>query len=168
LCAFSRLHRTVMVSAHDATHGPSLLLRVRGRLCALPLEHVVETMRPLPVNPVAGAPPYVAGLAIVRGAALPVIDLARLLGPAPGASTTTRFVTVRVASRVVALGVDAVVGVRTLSTASLGELPALLRDADADAIASVGTLDAELLLVLHAARLLPTEAVAGRAAGAAS
>lgn len=122
-------------------------------------------MRPLPINAVAGAPPYVAGLAIVRGTALTVIELAGLLDPTWLAKThaddqqlPARFVTVKTSERPVALAVQAVVGVRTLPQASLRELPGLLRDAEAGAITSIGTLDSELLLVLAAARLLPTVA----------
>ena len=65
----------------DDAAAPSLLLRVRGRLCALPLEHVVETMRPQPVSAVADAPPSSRASLIIRGAAVPVVDVARLLNP---------------------------------------------------------------------------------------
>ena len=48
-------------------HGASLVSRVATRLCALPVGAVIETMRRLPVEPIAGAPAFIAGLAIVRG-----------------------------------------------------------------------------------------------------
>jgi len=110
----------------------------------------------------AGAPPYVRGLAIIRGAPVPVVDVARLLGE-EAANTevgarvqpSARFVTLKVAERAIALAVDGVVGVRTLAVESLRELPALLRDAEVDAVSSIGTLDSELLLVLRSARLVP-------------
>jgi len=57
-----------------------LLFRIGGRLCALRLESVLETMRPLPVEPMAGTPPFVLGISIVRGVAMPVVDPARLFG----------------------------------------------------------------------------------------
>ena len=146
------------------------MLRVRGRLCALPLEHVVETMRPQPVSSVAEPPPCVAGVAVIRSAAVPVVDVGRLLDPSarvePGsAQRALRFVTVRTGDRTVALAVDEVVGIRTLTTDALRDLPPLLREAGSDAVAAIGTLDAELLLVLRAARLVPapdrTEGAAG-------
>jgi purine-binding chemotaxis protein CheW len=146
---------------HD-TRGLSLLFQVRTRLCALPLAHVVETMRPLPVEAMAGGPPCVLGLAIIRGAPVPVVDIARLLGEQvsrPEEETwlppSARFVTVVVAGRGVALAVDGVVGVRTLALDSLRDLPPLLRDAEVDVVGSIGTLDSQLLLVLRSARLLP-------------
>jgi purine-binding chemotaxis protein CheW len=138
----------------------ALICRVRDRLCGLPLGPVVETMRPLPVRSlVAGAAasiaaPFVMGVAMIRGAATPVVDVGALLG-AGDAAAPTRFVTVRSGARRVALSVESVLGVRELPASSLRELPPLLRDASADVVAAVGTLDAELLVVLRTARLLP-------------
>jgi purine-binding chemotaxis protein CheW len=158
------LHHPVTIHPGGArAAGPSLLFRVHGRLCALPLAHVVETMRPLPVEPVAGALPCVAGVSVIRGAPLPVVDLVRLLGaaaqsgdPSSARPASGRFIAVRVADRAAALAVDSVVGVRFLDESSLRDLPALLRDADSDVVESIGTLDTELLVVLRAARLVPT------------
>lgn len=132
---------------------PLLLCRLPTRLIGLPLEHVLETMRPLPVDVVSGVPPYVIGLSVIRGAAVPVVDPGRLLGD--NGTRPGRFVTVRAGARIVALAVDGVVGVRTIRTESLQGLPPLLRDAGAEAIAAIGTLDAELLLVLRSVRMMP-------------
>jgi len=133
--------------------GRSLLCRVQGRLCALPLQQVVETLRPLPVEPLSGAPGFVRGIAIIRGAPLPVVDVAALLGAGEG--RVTRFVVLRSGQHHVALAVDEVVGVRALDERSLGELPPLLRGGDDEAIASIGARDAELLMVLDSARMIP-------------
>ncbi|HUG26320.1 MAG TPA: chemotaxis protein CheW [Albitalea sp.] len=141
---------------HDGNPDLALVCRVETRLCALPIGHVVEIMRPLPVEPVAGAPHFVQGLAVVRGTPIPVVDAARLLG---GSSIRAeRFLTIMAAGRRIALAVGGVLGVRPLPSASLTELPPLLHDASADVIAAIGLLDAELLLVLRSARLLPDEA----------
>jgi purine-binding chemotaxis protein CheW len=130
-----------------------LVCRVLSRLCALRIEHVTETMRPLPVQPLASVPESVRGVAIIRGAPVPVVDIASLLEEVP--SQPSRFVTVNTAGRCVALAVDTVVGVRAIPAGSLHELSPLLRDASTDAIAAIGTLDAQLLVVLHSARLIP-------------
>jgi purine-binding chemotaxis protein CheW len=132
----------------------ALVCRARNRFCALPVAVIDETMRPLPVEPIASAPLFVSGLAIVRGVPTPVVDAGRLLG-AGDDGQPTRFVVVRVGERRVVLAVEAVVGLRTLSAAALRELPPLIQEASADVIAAIGALDAALLVVLRAARLLP-------------
>ena len=134
-------------------NGQSLICRVLNRLCALPLQHVIETMRPLPVEPLAGVLRPITGVAIIRGAPVPVVDLAWVL--AAEESHPTRFVTVDADGRRVALAVDAVVGVRTMPAGDLHDLPPLLRDASADAVVAIGTLDAELLVLLNSGRIVP-------------
>src|ERR1035437_4647165 len=97
----------------DATHNLSLVIRTGTHICALSLIDVVETMRPRPVEPLAGAPEAERGLSIIRGAPVPVIDLGTLLGDGED-SLPTRFVTVRTGERKVALSVAAVLGIRDI------------------------------------------------------
>lgn len=139
--------------------GLWLLCRIETKLCALPLECVLETMRPLPVDPLPGAPQFILGLAIVRGAPVPVVSAAHLLGT--GKAPATRFVTVRAGERQVALAVDSVLGVRPVAAGSLRDLPPLLRDASAEHVTAIGTLDTELLLFLQSTYLVPEELWAG-------
>ncbi len=131
-----------------------LLCQVGLLVCALPLEHVSETMRPLPVEPISGTAPFIAGVSIVRGGPVPVVDLARLLGTASD-ELRTRLVVVRVGERNAALLVGRVIGVRSLESSTLSELPPLLRSASAEVVTAVGSLDARLLLLLETSRMLP-------------
>ena len=133
--------------------GPSLLCSVGACFCALPIEHVVETMRPLPLEPLRGAPDLVRGVAVVRGDVVPVVDAARLLGAV--ATRPGRFVLLRVGERRLALAVDRVLGVQQLSASSLHELPLLLGTGPAEIVSEIGTLDTQLLFVLRAMRLVP-------------
>jgi purine-binding chemotaxis protein CheW len=132
-----------------------LILRFRagGRSCALPADLVVETMRPRPLTPVAGTPSSVRGVAVIRGETVPVVSVAGVLGIEPGPAT--RFVTVRTGDRHVALEVDEVLGLSTVADADLRSLPPLLAGAGAGVVAALGSLDAELLVVLDAAALAP-------------
>ncbi len=127
-----------------------------GRRCAVPIGHVAEVMRPLRIEPLARLPSYALGVSIIRGAPTPVLDLGLLLGAGP--AQATRFITLRVGARTVALAVDAVVGVRHLSADALATLPPMLGGAGDEVIANLGTLDAELLVVLRAGHLLPEAA----------
>ena len=120
-------------------------------LCALPVEAVIETMRPAVARSLAGAPPWVSGVAVVRGAPTPVVDLAGLLGGA-AETAAARWVVVRCGARTAALAVRRVVGVATLPGTS-DRVP-LLRGAADGAITSLRALDRELLVVLEASRLI--------------
>ena len=114
-------------------------------------------MRPLPTKPVAGTPDFVRGVSIIRGIPTPVVDLKALLENSPSISSFGRFVTLHSDGRRVAIGVDSVIGLKTLDLAQLGALPPLLVDVSAELITSFGILDAQLLLVLRAARMVPDE-----------
>lgn len=132
--------------------NPVLIVRVGAFTCAIPVEHVVETMRPLPVEPLGRGAAYVLGLSVIRGVATIVLDLAQLLGTT--ASASARCVLVRTGERVVALVVDAVDRVAPLASAELAALPPLARSAGGDVIAAIGAVDAGLMVVLEASRLM--------------
>jgi purine-binding chemotaxis protein CheW len=145
--------------------GTCLVFKVESVACALPVAAVVETMRPLPLQRVDSAPPIVAGLALIRGRATPVIDTARLLGTT-AATDTARFVIVVVGDRQVALAVTSVVGLRAVDDVELRALPPLLASAEAGAVSAIGALDRELLLLLRDARLVPESVFAATPATA--
>jgi chemotaxis signal transduction protein len=63
-----------------------LLARAGEVVCALPLDAVRRVVKALPVHPLPGAAGELAGLAEFAGEPLPVLDLARLVGAAPGAN----------------------------------------------------------------------------------
>lgn len=132
-----------------------LVAQVGRVVCGFPIAHVVETTRPLPIEPLVGGPRFVAGLAIVRGAPIPVVHAAVLLGGV--ATLGGRFVIIRSGSRRVALIVDAVLGVRRIDPGILDSLPPLLDGTNRDSALAIGVLDAELLVVLDAARILSAE-----------
>ncbi len=132
----------------------ALIVGLQGRICAVPLKHVIETMRPLPVEPLSGVPSFVRGVSIIRGIPTPVVDLGAVLGT-PN-ELAERFVTLRVGDKQVALSVSAVLGVRVLDTImTVQELPPLLQDAASDIVAMIGTLDEQFLMVLQAGWELP-------------
>lgn len=145
------------VALGSAVVQQHLLCRAGSRRYALPIAHVVETMRPLPVTAVAGAPPAVLGLAVIRGAPTPVVDLASLVGAADP-EPAGRFVLVTAGARRVALAVAEVLGVHSIDRAAFEALPPLLGDAASGAVRAVATLDGELLAVIDAARLVPPSA----------
>jgi purine-binding chemotaxis protein CheW len=133
----------------------ALVVGVESRVCAIPLVHVLETMRPLPIEPIAGTPSFVQGISVIRGLPTPVIDLGILLGAS--GNIGGRYVTLRLNGRQVGLSVERIIGVRELDTSLIKELPPLLHGAPKDVIEAMGTLDAQVLVVLRSGWELPDE-----------
>jgi purine-binding chemotaxis protein CheW len=131
-----------------------LLVRVPGAVCALPVSEVIETMRLQPLEPLSNTPDFVQGVALIRGNAVPVVDL-RAIFKANPREQPSRLVTVQLGKRCVALAVQSVVGVAELTNQNLEGMPPLLKSARTDVIQAIGTLDAELLVVLRMARSVP-------------
>jgi purine-binding chemotaxis protein CheW len=136
-----------------------LLCGANGHLCALPLDHVVEIMRPPPIDALDGMPPFVLGLSVIRGSPIPVVDLGSLIDQK--AVGPQRVVTITAGGRTIALAVESVLEVRTLTSDILVDLPPLLRGAAGDVVSAIGTLDSELLLVLKLARIIQDTALNG-------
>jgi purine-binding chemotaxis protein CheW len=156
-----------------------LVVRAAGRLYALPLDQIIETMRALPIKEFAGVPPFVRGLAVIRGAPVPVIDVARLFGDddatTHGASRSdgcpqeaTHFVAAKTGGRTIALAVGSVVGIRSFDTTEMCAVPPLLRHAAKATAAAVGALDAELLLFLRTVELVSDDTLAALEIGDAA
>lgn len=140
--------------ADGAPNGSQVLIvEVQAGICALPLMHVVEMMRPLSVEPITCALSFVRGISIIRGVPTPVVDLGALLGGSDG--SPGRFVTLRLGDRQVALAVGSVLGVREFDALTIQKLPPLLGGASKDVIEAIGTLDEQMLIVLHAGWQLP-------------
>ena len=111
-------------------------------------------MRPLPITELAGLPPYLLGVATIRGAPCPVVDLAQLLSGRSEAAIG-RFVTIREQSRSVALAVTSVdhVGRLPLEAPAGALVPALTPEH----LEQVRALGPEAVGVLSEARLVPPE-----------
>jgi purine-binding chemotaxis protein CheW len=76
------------------------------------LKRVREIVPPLPITAVPRAPDFVEGVANLRGAVLPVVDVRKRLGVAPRPDgRRTRFLVVQIGTQRVALVVDAVLEV---------------------------------------------------------
>jgi len=106
------------LTVHTSEICPALVVMVGARACAFPLNHVVETMRPLPIKPIAGTPGFVRGVSIIRGAPTPVIDLKALLDNSENSPSYGRFVILKLDDRRVSIGVDCVVGLMNLDSIS--------------------------------------------------
>ena len=153
--------------ADASAGGSSLVFRAGPLLCALRLDDVIETMRPLPTRPLAGAPAFVRGICVMRGVPTPVVDVARLLGGEQ--AEVSRFVAVRTERGPVAFATGEVLGIRAVTSGDAVTGHAALLSGTGAAgplVAGIGTLHAEPLMLLQSMRVVPDE-VWVRAAGQA-
>lgn len=118
----------------------------------MPLAHILEVMRPLPLETLADAPAFLRGLSVIRGAPVPVIDLGQLLGQAK--TPSARLVTVRVGGRILGLAVAEVLGVRRADAVGPHSAVPFLREAAQEVVSTIGALDSEALLFLEELRVL--------------
>lgn len=131
-----------------------VVCRVGGRLCAFPVEHILETMRPLPVEPLEGLPPFIQGLSMIRGNPAVVVDTAMLLGE--GLALPNRFLAMKSGSRFVAMAVSEVVSILNIEAGSFAKLPPLTGNS-AFGVEALGSFDGELLYLVNGARSVPDD-----------
>ena len=149
-------------ATEEAPGVSSLVFRAGSLLCALPLDEVVETMRPLPTHRLAGTPAFVLGVSILRGVPTPVIDVARLLGG--GSAEPARYLTVRTGRGTIAFATGAVLGIRSTTADAGAQHAALLGAASDGLLAGVGRIGAEPLLLLQSMRVVSDDVWAAAAA----
>lgn len=143
-----------------------LLCQVDSSYLAIPISHVIEVTRPLPVTRLPDAPSWLMGVAVLRGIATPVVDARKLLAAAapsgrasPEPRAASRWVALRIENRRAALAVDSVERAQELAPEIRGEVPPLL--SGTRPITAIGTLDSKLLMVLEGGRLLADSALSG-------
>lgn len=100
-------------AVHRETRIPLLFARVATSVCAFPIEHVIETMRPGAIED---------GTSMHRGDRVPVIDAAAIIGER---SAPSRCVVVRVGGGRAGVLVDEVLGVQRVESEKLVAMKAL-------------------------------------------
>ena len=124
-------------------------VRVGEEQYALPVESVREIAELGDVTPVPGAPAEVLGVRNLRGAVIPVLDLATLLGLHSDA-IPERVVIAERRSRVAGLAVDEVLDV--------GSLPPLTEETESDRVSGAALVDGSLVGVVDLSPILDREA----------
>lgn len=99
----------------DAEIPQALLVRVAGERLAIPLSSIRAVMRGRRTVRLPGAPAWVAGLAAVRGALLPVAILSARASGVPNGMAPDWLVLADHGSRSALLAVDAVDGVHVIT-----------------------------------------------------
>lgn len=136
-----------------------LVFTLDGGRYGIGAREVREVVRAVAVSHLPGAPPVVLGVIGVRGALAPVFDLRRRFGlPPRGLDPSEHFVIADAAGRVVALRVDAVVGLAEVEDGALAAAREAVASASG-AVAGVARLrDGMVVVADPAAFLLAAEA----------
>ena len=142
----------------------ALVVKARSETYALPLETITAVYDEIPVIPVPCVPPFVAGIANIRGHIIPVIDLAVLLD-VPGEQTTdtTALVVTANDEMSIAFCVEAIGEVMPLLKESLSPLPetlAVTKTTYLQGTLADGTVLLDLDAILHDPALIVNESVA--------
>jgi purine-binding chemotaxis protein CheW len=132
---------------------------IRGEEYAAPILRVKEIIEYETVTRVPSTPAHVRGVINLRGAVLPVIDLAAKFGHGESAATRTTCIVVvetRVDGETLVVGLiaDSVSEVVEIADEQIEEPPAFGTGVRVDFLAGMGKLDHKLVLVLDIDRVM--------------
>ena len=125
----------------------------------------IQTVREIrgwtPATPLPHAPSFVRGVINLRGAVLPVVDLAGRLG-LPSSDPTARHVIIvtRIGDQMVGLHVDAVLDILTVNDDALLPTPDVAHDAAKLFVKGLLPIEGRMISLVSLDRILPVEAEA--------
>jgi len=137
-----------------------------GRLYALDVSQVREIVRSQAVTPLPMAPSLIEGVVDLRGAVIPVLDLARVLGGTPPEETAqSRIVVLDCDGLVLGLFVASATDVLSVDASRLEDVPELASQAGYDAVRHVvrrpGAAPVMVLSLEHILENVYKSAIAG-------
>jgi purine-binding chemotaxis protein CheW len=132
--------------------------RIGGQEFCVDIMGVREIRGWTPATPLPGAPGFVRGLINLRGAVLPVLDLAARLGLGQAQPTARHvIIVVQVGSRVTGLLVDAVSDILTVSDEQLQPTPSLAAPEGASFVQGILTIDQRMISLIALNRVTPEQ-----------
>jgi len=148
-----------------ATGQPYLAFRLAGEVYAIDILRIREIIEYTPPTTVPMMPPSLRGVINLRGAVVPVIDLAVRFGrEATGVGKRTCFVIVEVehegATHVLGLMVDGVNAVMEIGAADIEPPPSFGTRVNAEFIAGMARFDGRFVIILDIGRVLSIEEMA--------
>jgi len=160
----------VAATAPETGHEKLLAFMVGGETMALSIEGIKEIIEYGAVTRVPMAPAYVRGVLNLRGAVVPVVDLAVRLGrPAGALSKRTCIVIVEVNDGEETLDVGVVVDlvneVMDLDGADVEPAPAFGARIRNDFIRGMGRVEGRFVVILEQERVLAIDELAGLGEG---
>ncbi|HMO43529.1 MAG TPA: chemotaxis protein CheW [Phenylobacterium sp.] len=148
-----------MTQALTLTDGAELItVIVGGQLFALNIQQVREIRGWTTSTPLPKAPSYVLGVINLRGAVLPVLNLATRLGlPASEAKPSSVVIVVDLGEKTVGLLVDAVCDILAVTEDQVQPAPELGNSAGRGLAYGMITTEEGIITLIDLAGVLPTE-----------
>lgn len=132
-----------------------VVMAVGGERYGAPVEQVLSIEKRMEVTRVPKTLAFIKGIMNLRGAVVPVIDLAERIGLTSGASgEDSRIVVVALEGMLVGMTVDAVTDVVTLDESMVEPAPSIVGGLRAEYLKGVAKLDDRFLILLNLSRLL--------------
>jgi Chemotaxis signal transduction protein len=103
-----------------------------------------------PATPIPHAPDYVMGVINLRGAVLPIVDLAKRLGMKPAEPTARHVIIVaQVRTRVIGLLVDAVSDILTVTDENIQPVPEVSSDLEKQYARGILAIDKRMICLVE-------------------
>lgn len=144
--------------ASDLPPSEMVSFRLGEQDFCVDIMNVREIRRWTPPTALPHTPEHVLGLINLRGAVLPVIDLARRLGIVAAEPPGRNVVIVAMlGDRVFGLVVDAVSDILTVPNRAMRPVPAVAHAGDAGLIRGIATVGERMIRILNLGAVLPPE-----------
>ena len=145
-------------TSDSSTSRELIAFRIDGREFCVDIMQVRDIRGWTPATPLPHSPHYVRGVIILRGAVLPVVDLAARLGFKPSEPTVRHVIMVtQVEHQIVGLLVDAVSDILTVTEADIQPTPDLASELAKTFLRGVLAMDGRMISMIALDHVLPAK-----------
>ncbi|MBX9739199.1 MAG: chemotaxis protein CheW [Beijerinckiaceae bacterium] len=145
-------------TSDSSTSRELIAFRIDGREFCVDIMQVRDIRGWTPATPLPHSPHYVRGVINLRGAVLPVVDLAARLGFKPSEPTVRHVIMVtQVEHQIVGLLVDAVSDILTVTEADIQPTPDLASELAKTFLRGVLAMDGRMISMIALDHVLPAK-----------
>ncbi len=149
---------TPHVTSHDVDPKELVAFRIGSQEFCVDIQAVREIRGWTPATPLPHSPDYVRGVINLRGAVLPVVDLAARLGLRTTEPSARHVIIVsRIGDQLVGLLVDAVSDILTVTEDTMQPTPDVAYDADGAFVKGLLPIDGRMISLVSLDRMLPPQ-----------
>lgn len=148
-----------MKNPNDSSSSRELIaFRIDGREFCVDIMQVRDIRGWTPATPLPHSPSYVRGVINLRGAVLPVVDMATRLGFRPSEPTVRHVIMVtQVDTQIVGLLVDAVSDILTVTESDIQPTPDLASELTKTFVRGVLAIDGRMISLIALDNVLPAK-----------